>query len=139
LQVLSSRRLVTARQIGKRRNHFCYDSVVFRLDRFEEDLCKAGFPYAVPAAILYGLHQIFTKIASDRITEWLGLFFSCRGGCKNLLNLLCLLHVEFGHGLPDFAVTFHPQTTGKRAGHVSFRKINLRSLRQIGSKTPDLR
>src|SRR2546427_11757619 len=32
------------------------------------------FFYAVGAAILYGLHQIFTKMASDRIGEGLGGF-----------------------------------------------------------------
>jgi bacterial/archaeal transporter family protein len=30
------------------------------------------FPYAVVAAILYGLHQIFTKMAADRISDGLG-------------------------------------------------------------------
>lgn len=32
------------------------------------------FLYAVGAAILYGLHQIFTKMASDRISDGLGGF-----------------------------------------------------------------
>jgi len=30
------------------------------------------FPYAIAAAILYGLHQIFTKLAADRISDGLG-------------------------------------------------------------------
>ena len=30
------------------------------------------FPYAGVAAILYGLHQIFTKMAADRISDGLG-------------------------------------------------------------------
>ena len=30
------------------------------------------FPYAIAAAALYGLHQIFTKLASERITDGLG-------------------------------------------------------------------
>src|ERR1044071_9835443 len=35
---------------------------------------KGWFWYAVGAAILYGLHQIFTKLAADRITDGLGGF-----------------------------------------------------------------
>jgi transporter family protein len=34
----------------------------------------AWFWYAVIAAILYGAHQIFTKLAADRISEGLGGF-----------------------------------------------------------------
>ena len=30
------------------------------------------FAYAIAAAILYGLHQIFTKMAADRISDGLG-------------------------------------------------------------------
>jgi len=33
---------------------------------------EAWFPYAIAAAILYGLHQIFTKLASERIGDGLG-------------------------------------------------------------------
>lgn len=32
------------------------------------------FWYAVGAAVLYGLHQIFTKVAADRISDGLGGF-----------------------------------------------------------------
>jgi transporter family protein len=32
----------------------------------------AWFYYAVGAAILYGLHQVFTKLAADRISDGLG-------------------------------------------------------------------
>ena len=35
---------------------------------------SSWFFYAVGAALLYGLHQIFTKIASDRISDGLGGF-----------------------------------------------------------------
>ena len=35
---------------------------------------SSWFLYAVGAAVLYGLHQIFTKIASDRISDGLGGF-----------------------------------------------------------------
>ena len=35
---------------------------------------SAWFWYAVGAAALYGAHQIFTKLASDRISDGLGGF-----------------------------------------------------------------
>jgi hypothetical protein len=35
---------------------------------------SAWFWYALVAAILYGAHQIFTKLASDRISDGLGGF-----------------------------------------------------------------
>ena len=34
----------------------------------------AWFWYAVGAAVLYGLHQIFTKLAADKISDGLGGF-----------------------------------------------------------------
>ena len=34
----------------------------------------AWFFYAVGAAVLYGLHQVFTKMAADRISDGLGGF-----------------------------------------------------------------
>ena len=35
---------------------------------------RPWFAYAVLAAVLYGLHQIFTKMAADRISDGLGGF-----------------------------------------------------------------
>ena len=35
---------------------------------------SAWFAYAVGAAVLYGAHQIFTKLASERISDGLGGF-----------------------------------------------------------------
>src|ERR1051325_3022933 len=35
---------------------------------------QSWFSYAVIAAILYGLHQVFTKLASERISDGLGGF-----------------------------------------------------------------
>jgi transporter family protein len=35
---------------------------------------KSWFFYAIGAAVLYGAHQIFTKLASDRISDGLGGF-----------------------------------------------------------------
>jgi transporter family protein len=37
-------------------------------------IMPAWFSYAVWAAVLYGLHQIFTKLAADRIGDGLGGF-----------------------------------------------------------------
>jgi transporter family protein len=36
---------------------------------------KEWFWYAIAAAVLYGLHQVFTKLAADRIGDGLGGFF----------------------------------------------------------------
>jgi transporter family protein len=33
---------------------------------------KEWFWYAIAAAVLYGLHQVFTKLAADRIGDGLG-------------------------------------------------------------------
>ena len=35
---------------------------------------KEWFGYAIGAAVLYGLHQVFTKLAADRIGNGLGGF-----------------------------------------------------------------
>jgi transporter family protein len=35
---------------------------------------KTWYYYAIGAAVLYGAHQIFTKMASDRISDGLGGF-----------------------------------------------------------------
>jgi transporter family protein len=52
------------------------------------------FFYAVGAAILYGLHQIFTKMASDRISDGLGGFVV--EGTAALTILLYLAWLRFG-------------------------------------------
>jgi transporter family protein len=38
------------------------------------DMNKSWFFYAIAAAVLYGLHQVFTKMAADRISDGLGGF-----------------------------------------------------------------
>ena len=49
------------------------------------------FYYAVGAALLYGLHQIFTKLASDRISDGLGGFVvEATAALSILLYLACL-------------------------------------------------
>src|SRR3954467_8534027 len=52
------------------------------------------FFYAVGAAILYGLHQIFTKMASDRISDGLGGFVV--EGTAALTILVYLAWLRFG-------------------------------------------
>jgi transporter family protein len=38
----------------------------------KEEPMSDWFPFAIVAAVLYGLHQVFTKAAADRIGEGLG-------------------------------------------------------------------
>lgn len=55
---------------------------------------NAWFWYAVGASVLYGLHQIFTKIASDRISDGLGGFVV--EGSAALTILIYLAFLKFG-------------------------------------------
>ena len=52
------------------------------------------FWYAVGAAVLYGLHQIFTKLAADRISDGLGGFVV--EGSAALTILVYLAFLKFG-------------------------------------------
>ncbi|MDD5141060.1 MAG: EamA family transporter [Verrucomicrobiales bacterium] len=52
------------------------------------------FWYAVGAAILYGAHQIFTKLAADRISDGLGGFVV--EGSAALTILIYLAWLKFG-------------------------------------------
>lgn len=52
------------------------------------------FWYAIGAAILYGLHQIFTKLAADRISDGLGGFVV--EGSAALTILVYLAWLRFG-------------------------------------------
>jgi transporter family protein len=54
----------------------------------------AWFYYAIWAAALYGLHQIFTKLAADRISDGLGGFVV--EATAALTILLYLLWLRFG-------------------------------------------
>lgn len=54
----------------------------------------AWFFYAVGAAVLYGLHQIFTKLAADRIGDGLGGFIV--EATAALTILLYLAWLRFG-------------------------------------------
>jgi len=55
---------------------------------------NSWFFYAVGAAVLYGAHQIFTKLASERISDGLGGFVV--EGSAALTILLYLAWLRFG-------------------------------------------
>ena len=50
------------------------------------------FWYAIGAAVLYGLHQIFTKLASDRIGDGVGGFFVEASATLTILAYLAALY-----------------------------------------------
>ena len=51
------------------------------------------FWYAIGAAVLYGLHQIFTKLAADRIGDGLGGFVVEATAALTILTYLIYLRV----------------------------------------------
>jgi len=53
---------------------------------------NAWFWYAVGAAILYGLHQVFTKMASDRIGDGVGGFVVEATAAASILIYLAFLY-----------------------------------------------
>jgi len=54
---------------------------------------SAWFWYAVGAAILYGMHQIFTRMASERIGDGLGGFVVEATAAATILAYLVYLYV----------------------------------------------
>ena len=50
----------------------------------------AWFWYAVVAAVLYGAHQIFTRLAADRIGEGLGGFIVEASAALSILIYLAI-------------------------------------------------
>src|SRR3989475_12971396 len=54
------------------------------------------FLYAVAAAVLYGLHQIFTKLAADKIGEGLGGFVVEAAAALSILLYVAWLRLS-GH------------------------------------------
>jgi len=52
---------------------------------------KSWFFYAIGAAVLYGAHQIFTKLASDRISDGLGGFVVEASAAATILIYLSYL------------------------------------------------
>jgi len=59
-------------------------------------LMNAWFWYAVGAAILYGLHQVFTKLASKSISDGLGGFVVEATAALTILAYLAVLYFS-GH------------------------------------------
>src|SRR5881394_1200290 len=59
-------------------------------------MTASWFPYAVVAAVLYGLHQIFTKLAANRIGDGLGGFVVEATAALSILLYLAWLRVS-GH------------------------------------------
>ena len=59
-------------------------------------MTASWFPYAVIAAVLYGLHQIFTKLASDKIGDGLGGFVVEATAALSILLYLAWLRLS-GH------------------------------------------
>lgn len=53
----------------------------------------AWFYYAIGAAVLYGLHQIFTKLAADKISDGLGGFVVEATAALTILLYLCWLRL----------------------------------------------
>src|SRR3954470_8185833 len=58
-----------------------------------EKRMAAWFWYAVGAAVLYGMHQIFTRMASDRIGDGLGGFVVEGSAALTILVYLIYLYV----------------------------------------------
>jgi bacterial/archaeal transporter family protein len=54
----------------------------------------AWFPYAIAAAILYGLHQIFTKLASERISDGFGALIVEGSATATILVYLAVLYAS---------------------------------------------
>ena len=55
---------------------------------------SAWFWYAVGAAVLYGLHQIFTKLASEKISDGLGGFVVEASAASTILLYLAWLKLS---------------------------------------------
>src|SRR5262245_64347476 len=53
---------------------------------------QGWFFYAVAAAVLYGLHQIFTKLASERISDGLGALVVEASAVVTILMYLAVLY-----------------------------------------------
>src|SRR5690242_8755789 len=59
----------------------------------KDKIMSAWFWYAIGAAVLYGLHQIFTKLASESISDGLGGFVV--EGSAALTILIYLAYLKF--------------------------------------------
>src|SRR5258706_296544 len=63
------------------------------ITRDRRKLMTEWFIYAVGAAILYGLHQIFTKMAADRIGDGLGGFIVEATAALSIVLYLIVLRI----------------------------------------------
>ena len=54
----------------------------------------AWFSYAIAAAILYGVHQIFTKLASERISDGFGALIVEGSATATILVYLAVLYAS---------------------------------------------
>jgi transporter family protein len=52
------------------------------------------FGYAIAAAVLYGLHQIFTKLASERISDGIGALVVEASAVVTILVYLAILYLS---------------------------------------------
>jgi len=74
---------------------------------------NAWFWYAIGASALYGMHQIFTKLASERISDGLGGFVVEGSAALTILFYLAFLKFS-GHWNQTFSTsgTFYSVLTG---------------------------
>ena len=72
---------------------------------------KSWYFYAVGAALLYGAHQIFTKLASDRISDGLGGFVVEASAALTILLYLGYLRWFGGWTRPAAARVFTIQSS----------------------------
>lgn len=71
------------------------------------------FGYAIGAAILYGLHQIFTRMASERIGDGLGGFIvEATATVTILAYLVCLYFADDWHQRVSSPGVFYSVLTG---------------------------
>jgi transporter family protein len=74
---------------------------------------KTWFFYAVGAAVLYGAHQIFTKLAADRISDGLGGFVvESSAAATILVYLACLRWFGAWNQTGNSAGVFYSVLTG---------------------------
>jgi transporter family protein len=59
-----------------------------------DNAMTSWFWYAIGAAILYGLHQVFTKLASDRIGDGIGGFVVEASAALTILIYLAALYLS---------------------------------------------
>lgn len=87
------------------------------MDNQENKVMTDWFWYAIGAAVLYGLHQIFTRMASDRIGDGLGGFVvEGTAAATILLYLACLYWFGKWNQQVTAAGVFYSALTGLCVG-----------------------